>query len=37
MDSAQGFDGLLGVDILGQFDFVIDQDAAVLKLKARKK
>ena len=37
MDNAQGFDGLLGVDILGQFDFVIDQDAAVLKLKARKK
>lgn len=37
MDNAQGFDGLLGVDILGQFDFVIDQDTAVLKLKARKK
>jgi predicted aspartyl protease len=37
MDNTQGFDGLLGVDILGQFDFVIDQDAAVLKLKTRKK
>jgi predicted aspartyl protease len=36
MDNAQGFDGLLGVDILGRFDFVIDQSAAVLKLKARK-
>jgi len=30
------FDGLLGVDILGRFEFVIDQDAAVLKLKMRK-
>ena len=36
MDNSQGFDGLLGVDILGRFDFVIDQDAAVLHLKARK-
>ncbi|MET0356686.1 MAG: retropepsin-like aspartic protease [Cellvibrio sp.] len=36
MDNSQGFDGLLGVDILGRFDFVIDQDAAVLRLKARK-
>lgn len=36
MDNAQGFDGLLGVDILGRFDFVIDQDAAVLRLKVRK-
>jgi predicted aspartyl protease len=37
MSDAQGFDGLLGVDILGRFDFVIDQNAAVLTLKARKK
>ena len=36
MDNSQGFDGLLGVDILGRFDFFIDQDAAVLRLKARK-
>lgn len=36
MDNAQGFDGLLGVDILGRFDFVLDQNAAVLRLKARK-
>ena len=31
------FDGLLGVDILGRFDFVIDQTAAVLRLRARHK
>lgn len=31
------FDGLLGVDILGRFDFIIDQDALLLKLHARKK
>ena len=37
MDNAGAFDGLLGVDILGRFDFVIDQNTAVLKLKARKK
>ncbi|RZA04942.1 MAG: hypothetical protein EOO68_07420 [Moraxellaceae bacterium] len=36
MDNSQGFDGLLGVDILGRFDFVIDQNNAVLRLKARK-
>lgn len=36
MDNSQGFDGLLGVDILGRFDFVIDQNAGVLRLKARK-
>lgn len=36
MDNARGFDGLLGVDILGRFDFVIDQNAAVLYLKSRK-
>lgn len=36
MDNSQGFDGLLGVDILGRFDFIIDQNAAVLRLKARK-
>jgi predicted aspartyl protease len=36
MDNSQGFDGLLGVDILGRFDFVIDQNAAVLRLKMRK-
>lgn len=37
MDNGGGFDGLLGVDILGRFDFVIDQDAGVLRVKARKK
>jgi predicted aspartyl protease len=36
MDNSQGFDGLLGVDILGRFDFVIDQDAAILRMKTRK-
>lgn len=36
MDSSVEFDGLLGVDILGRFDFVIDQNAASLKLKPRK-
>lgn len=36
MDNSQDFDGLLGVDILGRFDFVIDQNAAVLRLKVRK-
>lgn len=36
MDSSVGFDGLLGVDILGRFDFVMDQNAAVLRLKSRK-
>lgn len=37
MDTAEAFDGLLGVDILGRFDFVIDQDGALLRLRARKK
>jgi hypothetical protein len=36
MDSSVEFDGLLGIDILGRFDFVIDQNAASLKLKPRK-
>ena len=36
MDTHEEFDGLLGVDILGRFDFVIDQNASVLRLKARK-
>lgn len=36
MDNSVGFDGLLGVDILGRFDFVIDQNTAVLKLRPRK-
>lgn len=36
MESAREFDGLLGVDILGGFDFVIDQNALVLRLKPRK-
>lgn len=35
MADAQDFDGLLGVDILGRFDFKIDQDANVLRLKPR--
>ncbi len=37
MNSSEEFDGLLGVDILGRFDFVIDQDALVLRLRERKK
>jgi len=37
MSNSGNFDGLLGVDILGRFDFVIDQDASMLRLKARKK
>ena len=36
MDDSIEFDGLLGVDILGRFDFVIDQNAATLKLQPRK-
>jgi predicted aspartyl protease/phosphoribosylformylglycinamidine (FGAM) synthase PurS component len=36
MDNSIEFDGLLGVDILGRFDFVIDQNTATLKLKPRK-
>ncbi len=36
MDNSLGFDGLLGIDILGRFDFVIDQNTATLKLKPRK-
>jgi len=35
MDNMDHFDGLLGVDILGRFDFVIDQDKAVLRLRKR--
>ncbi|MFC3114047.1 aspartyl protease family protein [Cellvibrio fontiphilus] len=35
MDSSAPFDGLLGVDILGRFEFVIDQDAAQLRLRKR--
>ena len=36
MDNSTEFDGLLGLDILSRFDFVIDQNAAALKLKPRK-
>lgn len=36
MDNAKSFDGLLGIDILGRFDFFIDQNAAILHLKPRK-
>lgn len=35
MDNGNHFDGLLGVDILGRFDFVIDQNKAVLMLRKR--
>ena len=35
MDNIDNFDGLLGVDILGRFDFVIDQDKAELRLRKR--
>ncbi len=36
MESNDHFDGLLGVDILGRFEFVIDQEMAELRLRARK-
>ncbi len=35
MDNYDSFDGLLGVDILGRFDFVIDQEKAELRLRKR--
>lgn len=35
MDNFDHFDGLLGVDILGRFDFVIDQNKSVLRLRKR--
>lgn len=35
MENADQFDGLLGVDILGRFDFVIDQNKAILRLRKR--
>lgn len=35
MDNADQFDGLLGIDILGRFDFVIDQNQAILRLRKR--
>lgn len=35
MDNANQFDGLLGVDILGRFEFVIDQEKAELHLRKR--
>jgi tetratricopeptide (TPR) repeat protein len=35
MENMDQFDGLLGVDILGRFDFVIDQNKAVLRLRKR--
>lgn len=35
MDDLDSFDGLLGVDILGRFDFVIDQEKAILRLRKR--
>lgn len=37
MHNMTEFDGLLGVDILGRFDFVIDQDALLLRLRTRNK
>jgi predicted aspartyl protease len=36
MDNMNHFDGLLGVDILGRFEFVLDQDNALLKLRKRR-
>jgi len=36
LDAGIEFDGLLGVDVLGRFDFVIDQNKAELKLVKRK-
>lgn len=35
MDNHESFDGLLGVDILGRFEFVIDQQNAILRLRKR--
>lgn len=35
MDNGDHFDGLLGVDILGRFEFVIDQENAQLLLRKR--
>lgn len=35
MHDSAGFDGLLGIDILGRFDFVIDQTSLTLLLKPR--
>lgn len=35
MENFDHFDGLLGVDILGRFDFVIDQEKAELRLRKR--
>ncbi len=35
MDNANQFDGLLGVDILGRFEFFIDQEKAELHLRKR--
>ena len=35
MDNMDHFDGLLGIDILGRFDFVIDQNQALLRLRKR--
>lgn len=37
MENMTEFDGLFGVDILGRYDFVIDQNAALLRLNTRKK
>lgn len=36
MDNYDHFDGLLGVDILGRFEFIIDQEKAELRLRNRK-
>lgn len=36
LDAGVEFDGLLGVDVLGRFDFVIDQNQARLHLTSRK-
>ncbi len=35
MENFNHFDGLLGVDVLGKFDFVIDQNNALLHLRKR--
>ncbi|HSX51135.1 MAG TPA: aspartyl protease family protein [Cellvibrio sp.] len=35
MDNMDQFDGLLGIDILGRFEFVIDQNKAQLRLRKR--
>ena len=36
MDNISEFDGLFGIDILGRYDFIVDQNSALLRLNPRK-